>query len=78
MEIKHLILGIVALTLLISVVQSLQIKSLKNQITTNAVQAGGIDMTGWTEDEKMQYEHHGTLPARLQKNTQQQAMVGGC
>ena len=29
-----------------------------------------VDMTGWTEDEKMMYEHHGTIPARLQQKSQ--------
>ena len=39
-----------------------------------------IDTTGWTENEKMNYEMHGTIPARAgggssSGNTQ---MVGGC
>ncbi len=48
----------------------------KTQIT-----GGAVDTTGWTEDEKMNYEMHGTLPARLQGKVQQQTsggMVGGC
>ena len=46
----------------------------------SAQSSGKTDMTGWTEDEKMMYEHHGTLPSRLQSNNQQQQpnMVGGC
>lgn len=45
-------------------------------------QAGTIDMSGWTENEKMNYEMHGTLPARVQQSNVQQSqgngMVGGC
>lgn len=74
----YVIVVMVAAVLLISVVQSFQIKSLKGEISGNAVQSGRIDMAGWTEDEKMMYEHHGTLPARLQQSSNQQNMVGGC
>ncbi len=48
--------------------------------TGNAIN-GEIDTNGWTENEKMNYEMHGTLPARVQQsNVQQQGsgMVGGC
>ncbi len=79
---KYVLIIMVAALLLMSVVQSFQINSFKNmkptqnQITANAV---SLDMTGWTEDEKMMYEHHGTLPARLQGNQQPSSnMVGGC
>ena len=38
-----------------------------------------VDMTGWTDNEKMMYEHHGTLPSRLQgKSAPSNQMVGGC
>lgn len=74
----YVIVGMVALVLLISIVQSFQINSLKNEITANAINSDAIDMTGWTEDEKMQYEHHGILPARLQNQGQASGMVGGC
>lgn len=83
--IKDYILGgMILLVLVFSVVQSFQIKSIKqSQITGNAVQSNPqgnvVDTTGWTEDEKMNYEHHGTLPARLQGNSQPSSnMVGGC
>lgn len=80
---KYLLVIIVGAVLLTSIAQSFQINSLKNlqlsnQVTGNAA-AGGMDMTGWTEDEKMMYEHHGTLPARFQGSRQQSSnMVGGC
>ena len=77
--IKDYILGgMIILVLVFSVVQSFQIKSIKSQITANAVQGNGIDMTGWTENDKMMYEHHGTLPARLQSQKQSSNMAGGC
>ena len=50
----------------------------------NAVSSNGqIDMAGWTENEQMNYDMHGTIPARLQgKNIQSSpstsGMVGGC
>ena len=74
----YIMVVMVVSVLLVSVVQSFQIKSLKGGISGNVVQSGGIDMSGWTDDEKMQYEHHGTLPARLQQSSNQQNMVGGC
>jgi len=78
---SYLLVGMIALVLLAFVFQSFQINSLKgsmakNQVTGNAVK--GIDMSGWTENEKMIYEHHGTLPARLQQNSGQSSQVGSC
>ena len=80
----------VAAILMVSAVQSFQIKELNNKIASitgaavnsnNANGANGIDMTGWTDDEKMMYEHHGTPPSRLKNSVQSPAknsMVGGC
>jgi len=69
-------------------IQVYQISSIKNSITGNVIASvagsGGIDMSGWSENEKMNYEMHGTVPVRAQSRgaapTQQQqpAMVGGC
>lgn len=81
---RYLLVIMVGAVLMMSIAQSFQINSLKslnlnNQISGNAV-SGGVDMTGWTEDEKMMYEHHGTLPSRLQTgaNPSGSGMVGGC
>ena len=74
----YILVVMVVFVFLISVVQSFQIKSLKGGITGNVIKSGGTDMAGWTEDEKMMYEHHGILPARLQQSSNQQNMVGGC
>ena len=87
---KYLLVGMMALVLVIVLIQSFQISAMKGQIAGNAaavsVDSGGaIDMTGWTEDEKMQYEHHGVMPQRLNRasaaasqSSQPAAMVGGC
>lgn len=87
---NYLLIGMLALVLAIVVIQSFQINAIKGQLTGNAAavsaDAGGaIDTTGWTETEKMEYEHHGVLPQRLQgasrasaQNSQPAAMVGGC
>ena len=52
-------------------------------ITGNVVGNGKLDTSGWTENEKMNYEMHGTIPARLQGKVASSApsgagMVGGC
>ena len=50
-------------------------------------QAGAIDMSGWTDNERMNYEMHGIIPARggaSQGNASPDALqglpsqVGGC
>jgi len=86
MESKTILTIVLVMLVGFAVFQAYQIMSIKNSkavITGNAVQTvgGNIDMTGWTENEKMMYEHHGTLPSRLQggqASAQQNAMVGGC
>lgn len=42
---------------------------------------GKLDTTGWSENEKMNYDMHGTIPARLQGKvaaSSESGMVGGC
>ncbi|MBS3095162.1 hypothetical protein J4231_00615 [Candidatus Woesearchaeota archaeon] len=84
MEKNYLIVGLIVLLLAFAIFQSFQISKLKNgglqTVTGNAAGSGAIDMTGWTEDEKMMYEHHGTLPNRAQGGNAQPSsgMVGGC
>jgi len=82
---KYLLVIMVGIVLLMSVVQSFQINAFKsinpknlNQVSSNAAGTGSVDVSGWTEDEKMMYEHHGVLPERLQSNPQSSNMVGGC
>ena len=55
-----------------------------SSLTGNAVVGsdGKLDTTGWTENEKMNYEMHGTVPARVKGGVSQASsgsgMVGGC
>jgi len=74
---NYVLIGLTCLLLITSLVQAFQINSIKdNGINTAAV---GIDMDGWTENEKMNYEMHGTIPARYQSQSNSQpTMVGGC
>ena len=75
---NFVIVGMIVAVLLLSVVQSFQIRTIKNQMTGNLIKNSGvIDTAGWTEDEKMQYEHHGIMPARFQQ-TNQKSQVGSC
>lgn len=84
METNKILLGVGLLLVIVVTIQTFQIRSLqqnldaKNQITANGVQEQ-LDMAGWTENEKMNYEMHGTIPARI-GNTGAAApsMVGGC
>ncbi len=49
---------------------------------TGRVASGQLDTTGWTDNEKMNYEMHGTIPARVQgsatSSSSGSGMVGGC
>jgi len=43
--------------------------------------SGNLDTTGWTANEIMNYEMHGTIPTRIAGSNNAQAsggMVGGC
>ena len=66
MKTEHILGIIISFMLVLLVFQYSQINKLKNNAGIN----NEIDMTGWTENEKMNYEHHGTMPARLSGNTQ--------
>ena len=49
--------------------------------TLSVSETGKIDTTGWTENEIMNYEMHGTIPARVQSTASASSgtgMVGGC
>jgi hypothetical protein len=81
MEINALtLLGIIVAILVVVVAyQTFQLMGMSNRLTGAAVATGSIDMTGWTETEKMNYEHHGIIPARVQQGQQApQQGVGGC
>ena len=49
--------------------------------TGSVTKSGKIDMTGWTENEIMNYEMHGTIPAGAGSSSSSSSsggMVGGC
>ena len=50
--------------------------------TGQVVTGGKLDTTGWTDNEIMNYEMHGTVPARAGVSSSSAAssggMVGGC
>jgi hypothetical protein len=76
-----IVIGIVVGILVVIVAfQTIQLIGVNSRMSGAAVASGGIDMTGWTEDEKMNYEHHGVIPARFQQSQQQipKQGVGGC
>lgn len=80
MKTEYIISVVLIVLVVISVTQIFQISSLKNKISGNAVSiSGGIDTAGWTEDEKMNYEMHGIIPARVGGSSPSSGgMVGGC
>ncbi len=53
-----------------------------SSITGNTVRGNAIDTRGWTDNEIMNYEMHGTIPARAQGSSSGgltgSGMVGGC
>ena len=77
---QYIMLAAVGLLLIAVVVQSFQISALKARpAAASGITGNAVDMSGWTENEKMNYEHHGTLPARVQGGAPApSAMVGGC
>lgn len=68
---------------LIVSVQTIQIAGIKSKfgiIGNVASASANIDTRGWTSDEIMNYEMHGTIPARISSGAAAGAptMVGGC
>jgi len=77
METSKAVLWIIIGVLLVAVIYTVFFKV---SATGNSVN-GKIDTSGWTENEIMNYEMHGTIPARLQgqvATTGGTGMVGGC
>jgi len=82
------VMAVVSILLVVSIVQSFQLNNISNKISaTGAVTAqagnGAIDTAGWTENEIMNYEMHGTIPARAGGGSSAGGssglgMVGGC
>ncbi len=77
METQKTILWIIIGILLIAVIYTVFFKS----STTGSSVNGKIDTTGWTENEVMNYEMHGIVPARYagsSSGSSGSGMVGGC
>jgi len=79
METSKAVLWIIIGVLLVAVIYTVffKISATGNSVNSN----GQIDTSGWTENEIMNYEMHGTIPARLQgqvATTGGTGMVGGC
>ncbi len=85
MKMKAIVI-LASIILMITVVQVFQLNSIREKITglaasgSGATGTGQIDMTGWTANEKMNYEMHGTIPARVNAGggSGGTGMVGGC
>ncbi len=75
---------IVAVLLAVVVIQTVQLVGLNGRLTAtgqSVATGGAVDTTGWTENEIMNYNMHGIVPARLQQGGAQQPAskgVGGC
>ncbi len=77
----YIVLGLVALILVLTIFQTLQISSLTGNVVKSSSATGALDMSGWTENEKMNYEMHGIIPAGAGGSSASSAgaqMVGGC
>ena len=86
MNTTNVIVGAVVVLVIVAVVQAYQLSSLNDKVGSSNTQvvgtSGQLDTTGWTANEKMNYEMHGTIPARAQASAgaqpAQPQMVGGC
>lgn len=77
-----------SIAVIILVLQMFQVGNLREKITglaTGSIDSiGPLDTSSWTENEIMNYEMHGTIPARFGKNNNAAnnaaaaGMVGGC
>ena len=84
MEVKKNTLMWIVIGVLFLLVLFLTYKS--SNISGNAVagSSGQLDTSGWSDNEKMNYEMHGTIPTRLQGKVASSSassgtgMVGGC
>ena len=80
MEIKKNTLMIVAIGTLFLIALFLTYQA--SSITGNTTSSNAIDTRGWTDNEIMNYEMHGTIPARAQGGSSRgltgSGMVGGC
>lgn len=85
MDKTNLVLMAVAVVLVFFAgVQAVQLAELRagGGAGTASASSGTLDMSGWTDNEKMNYEMHGVIPARAGGSSGAQpassGMVGGC
>ncbi len=77
-----IVVGIaIAVLVIFAVWQTAKISSLTGKAVSGS--SGKLDTAGWTENEIMNYEMHGTVPARAQGGASSASgsgsgMVGGC
>jgi len=77
----YLLLALSVAVLAIVLIQFFQISEFKNQLASvgNTATGGAIDTSGWTANEKMNYEMHGIIPSRVKGASSAGVnMVGGC
>lgn len=74
---KALLWGVIAVLFLAVIVLTFKVSS-----TGAASNSGELDMSDWTQNEIMNYEMHGIIPARAQQSgtpaPASGGMVGGC
>lgn len=78
LNINYVIIGVLVLLLVMSSVQAVKINKIKSAGVNIGANTGALDTTGWTADEIMNYEMHGTIPARVGGGSSGSGMVGGC
>ncbi|MDO8740736.1 MAG: hypothetical protein Q7J54_04175 [Candidatus Woesearchaeota archaeon] len=82
------IVVLLSVIMIVSFIQAFQLMDIKAKLSVAGLATGGsaangkLDTTGWTENEKMNYEMHGTIPARIGQGSSSgssaSSMVGGC
>ncbi|MBS3074747.1 hypothetical protein J4447_04850 [Candidatus Pacearchaeota archaeon] len=90
MENKTIMWIVIAVLFLAVLFLTFKVSQLTGSAVTGSVSSvqtsGQIDTSGWTENEIMNYEMHGTIPARVQESSSGAGadssgyggMVGGC
>ena len=81
MDWKSFFIGAITVFALLLLMTSFGLAHVGTEISGNAVAndgTGKIDTIGWTENEIMNYEMHGVIPARVQTGGAGAGMVGGC
>ncbi len=83
---KATLMWIVIVILFLAVLfLTFKVSRLTGSASASVSNTGEIDTSGWTENEIMNYEMHGTIPARVQQSSSSSSgdssyggMVGGC